>query len=252
MPFYYQSQGEGAPLVILHGLFGSMGNWRSIASKLSSDFKVITLDLPNHGYSPAQDFFNYQTLAQDIAYFLIENNFSPAILLGHSFGGKIAMQCALDFPNQVSGLIVVDIAPRAYNPSHNFIFDALISLDLSYYGSRSEIDKALSLKIPDMKVRQFLLMNLEKTKESYSWRINLVNLRNNYQAICAPITGNYPYKGKNLFIKGENSSYIAADDEQEIYCWFPYGSIYSIPNTDHWVHADSPKLFLEAILAFLK
>ncbi|CAH9017990.1 alpha/beta fold hydrolase [Candidatus Nitrosacidococcus sp. I8] len=252
MLFHYQSQGEGVPLVILHGLFGSMSNWRSIASKFSNDFKVITLDLPNHGYSPAQDFFNYRTLAQDIAYFLIENNFSPAILLGHSFGGKIAMQCALDFPDQVSSLIVVDIAPRAYNSSHNFIFDALASLDLSHYSSRSEIDKVLSLKIMDVKVRQFLLMNLEKTKESYFWRINLFNLRNNYQEICAPIIGNHPYKGKSLFIKGEDSSYIASGDEQEIYCWFPYGAIYSIPNAGHWVHVDSPKLFLETILAFLK
>jgi esterase len=251
MLLHHRIQGNGLPLIILHGLFGSMSNWRSLATKFSRQFQVITVDLPNHGHSPSRRIFDYASLARDLISFMDEQGISTTALLGHSMGGKIAMQCALDFPGRITHLLIVDIAPRAYPPGHLFIFNALNELNLSAYGSRLEIDKALSKGIPDSATRQFLLMNLDKNKEGYSWRINLSNLQHNYQAICAAIEGKESYPGPSLFIKGGRSDYIRRGDEIEIRKWFPKAEIVSIPHAGHWVHANAPEVFANIVLEFL-
>lgn len=251
MLFHYRVQGKGLPLIILHGLFGSMSNWRSLAIKFSHQFQVITVDLPNHGHSPPRKVFDYTSLAKDLVSFMDEQGISAVALLGHSLGGKVAMQCALDFPERITRLLVVDIAPHAYPPEHLFIFKALSELNLSAYESRLEIDKALSNRIPNSATRQFLLMNLDKNKEGYSWRINLNNLEHNYQAICAAIAGKKAYIGPSLFIKGGASSYIRKGDEIEIRRWFPKAEIVSIPHVGHWVHAEAPEVFANTVLEFL-
>lgn len=252
MPLHYRIYGNGLPpLIILHGLFGSMVNWRSLATRFSHQFQVITIDLPNHGHSPPRKIFDYPSLARDLVSFMDEQGIGVATLLGHSMGGKIAIQCALDFPERITHLLVVDIAPRAYPPEHLSIFKALSELKLSAYGSRGEIDKALSKGISDSATRQFLLMNLERYKEGYRWRINLSNLQHNYQAIYAAIGGKKAYLGPSLFIKGERSSYIRKDDEVEIRRWFPKADIVSIPHVGHWVHAEAPEVLANRVLDFL-
>lgn len=251
MLLHHRTQGNGPSLIILHGLFGSMDNWRSLAPKFARQFQVITVDLPNHGRSPHKKTFNYPSLARDLAGFVKQHGIGSAALLGHSMGGKVAMQYALDFSEQVAALVVVDIAPRAYPPEHLFIFEALNGLNLSAYGSRKEIDKALSHALPDPRVRQFLLMNLDKGKNGYRWRINLPDLQRNYRFIGGAIEGERPYLGPSLFIKGGGSNYIGKGDEIEIRKQFPEAKIISIPNAGHWVHADAPEVFTSTVLKFL-
>ncbi|BAW80531.1 alpha/beta hydrolase fold protein [Candidatus Nitrosoglobus terrae] len=251
MQLHHQVQGKGTPLIILHGLFGSISNWRSLATAFSRQFQVITIDLPNHGHSPPKAIFNYPSLAQDLIDFMDEQSIDTAALLGHSLGGKIAMQCALDFPNRITHLLVADIAPRAYAPEHLLIFNALSELNLTAYKNRLEIDEALSRQIPNLETRQFLLMNLEKNKGGYSWRINLNNLQQNYQAICAAVVGKNVYLGPSLFIKGEDSGYIRGGDKIGIRKWFPKAEMVSIPKSGHWLHAEAPEVFATIVLTFL-
>lgn len=251
MILHHQIQGNGLPLIILHGLFGSMNNWRGLASRLARQFQVITVDLPNHGRSPPKEVFTYPSLAQDLVHFMDQQGISEAALLGHSLGGKVAMQCALDFPQRVKHLLVADIAPRTYPPEHTSIFEALMALDVSAYENRREIDNALVSSLPNARLRQFLLMNLDKTMGGYRWRINLENLYRNYPAICAGIKGENSYSGPSLFIKGEQSNYIQKSDEQEIKQWFTEAEIISIPDVGHWLHADAPKVFINIVSRFL-
>ncbi|ADE14386.1 alpha/beta hydrolase fold protein [Nitrosococcus halophilus Nc 4] len=251
MLLHHRIQGNGLPLIILHGLFGSMDNWRSLASQFARQFQVITVDLPNHGRSPHKKVFNYPSLARDLASFMDQLGMGAATLLGHSLGGKIAMQYALDFPERVTQLVVVDIAPRAYPPEHRFIFEALGDLNPSAYDSRREIDKALSNALPDHRIRQFLLTNLDKGKNGYRWRINLDDLHRNYRSICAAIEGGGTYRGPTLFVKGERSDYIQKGEEIEIRKKFPKANIMAIPRAGHWVHADTPEVFVNAVLEFL-
>ena len=252
MLLHHRTQGKGFPLLILHGLFGSMDNWRSLAPKLARQFKVITVDLPNHGRSPAEKSFNYPSLARNLIAFMDQQAIPAATFLGHSLGGKVAMQCALDFPKRVQRLLVIDIALRAYAPEHLFIFRALRALNLAAYESRREIYRALQGALPNPAVRQFLLMNLEKAEQGYRWRIDLENLQQNYPAICAAVKGKGPYLGPALFLKGASSDYIKDEDEGEILAWFPEAELISIPRAGHWVQTDAPEAFLNAALEFLK
>ncbi len=215
-------------------------------------FQVTTVDLPNHGRSPHKENFNYPALASDLAHFMDQQGVGVAALLGHSLGGKVAMQCALDFPERIAQLVVVDIAPRFYPPAHLFIFEALRKLDLSVYDNRREVDRALASSLPNSALRQFLLMNLDKTGEGYRWRINLEGLSRNYHAICAAVShGGEPYSRPSLFIKGECSDYLQKSDEQEIKKQFPMAEVISIPDTGHWVQADAPAVFTNVVLEFL-
>jgi esterase len=252
MLLHHRIQGNGFPLLILHGLFGSLDNWRSLASKFARQFKVITVDLPSHGRSPAKESFNYPSLARDLVSFMDQQAIPAAALLGHSLGGKVAMQCALDFPERVQRLLVIDIAPRAYAPEHLFIFKALRALDLAAYGSRREIDEALEGALPNPAVRQFLLMNLDKAEQGHRWRINLENLQQNYSAICAAVEGEGQYLSPTLFVKGASSDYINSEDEREIQVWFPKAELIAIPGAGHWVQADAPNALLNIALEFLR
>ncbi|KFI22592.1 alpha/beta fold hydrolase [Nitrosococcus oceani] len=251
MQLYFRTQGKGPSLIILHGLFGSMDNWRSLVPKFAHQFQVTTVDLPNHGRSPHKKIFNYPALAKDLAHFMDQQGVGVAALLGHSLGGKVAMQCALDFPERIARLVVVDIAPRFYPPEHLFIFEALRELDLSVYGSRREVDRALASSLPNVALRQFLLMNLDKGKKGYRWRINLESLHQNYHAICAAVHGIELYSRPTLFVKGECSDYLQKSDEQEIKKLFPVAEVIAIPDTGHWVQADAPEAFTNVVLEFL-
>lgn len=251
MDLHYRMQGSGVPLIVLHGLFGSMDNWRSVASRLAHRFQVISVDLPNHGRSPHEAVLTYPALARDLIRFMDGHGISQAALLGHSLGGKVAMQCALDFPRRVNRLIVADMAPRTYPPEHIPIFKALMALDVSAYESRREMDDALAGSLPNASVRQFLLMNLEKAAAGYRWRINLDNLYRNYPAICAGITGESPYSGPSLFIKGGQSNYIREGDEPEIKRWFPKADIRTMADAGHWLHVEAPEIFIDIVTAFL-
>lgn len=251
MRLHYHSIGQGSPLVILHGLFGSADNWRGIAKALSSERWVISVDLRNHGRSFHHPQQTFDLMAEDLLNLLDDLGLSAIDLLGHSLGGKTAMQFAQSFSDRLSRLIVVDIAPRQYVDEHSVIFKALLALDLSKFSSRTEISEALSDTLPDPLVRQFLLLNLQKTEKDFSWRINLQALFCNYPGLLQSVEPIEAVEVPSLFISGEKSNYVTDNDWQQIKSFYPNAEHVVIDNAGHWVHAEKPDIFIQQVNRFL-
>lgn len=251
MILHFQSTGQGDPLVIMHGLFGSADNWRSISSVLSRERQVISVDLRNHGrsfYHPQQTF---ELMAEDLLHLLDDIGVSTIDLLGHSLGGKTAIQFAQSFANRLRRLIVVDIAPRQYADEHSAIFKALLALDLASFSTRTAINKALSATLPDPLVRQFLLLNLQKDSSGFSWRINLQALFYNYPSLLQSVEPTHSVEVPVLFINGAQSDYVTDNDKQHIKRLFPQAEHVIIDRAGHWVHADQPDIFVQQVSRFL-
>jgi pimeloyl-ACP methyl ester carboxylesterase len=250
MHLYYQSQGQGQPLIIIHGLFGSSDNWRSMAKFFSKWFTVINVDLRNHGRSFHAESQRFDDMANDIYQLCQQLGLSKVHLLGHSLGGKTAMKFTELCPDLVDKLIVVDVAPRQYQGEHTPMMDAMLALDFSNLSSRSDVDKALAEKIPDKAVRQFLMMNLMSENETFKWRINLPALKANYIQYMKPVCEEVTLEHRSLFIYGEQSDYVSALDRQDIKTRFPNSRFQALP-TGHWVHAERPQQFKRCVEAFL-
>lgn len=248
MQLHTQILGQGQPLVLLHGLFGSADNWGSIAKHFSQHYQVISVDLRNHGRSPHSDTQTYPDMADDLLAVLDTLGLSQVHLLGHSLGGKVAMQFATQYPDRVSKLIVVDMAMRAYPDRYTQLMDHMLAVDLSQMASRNEVDNALKDAIPNLRVRQFLLTNLVKNEAQLQWRINLPALKANYATLIAAIAVHF--EQPSLFIRGERSDYVQASDIAELQQHFPQAEFVSLP-TDHWVHAEQPALFIQAVENFI-
>ncbi|MGE0682720.1 MAG: alpha/beta fold hydrolase [Candidatus Binatia bacterium] len=253
MQLHFEQSGQGHPLLILHGLFGSLENWRTLSKIFSRSFHVFALDQRNHGRSPHSVEFTYQAMADDLHEFMEEQELSSAYMLGHSMGGKTAMLFALTFPDLVDKLVVVDIAPKAYPRDHDDIFDALFSLDLTTIKTRQEADTALAKKIPDLALRQFLLKNLERTEaDAFQWRIALNEIHQGYSEMIKAFAWNsQSFSQPTLFIRGAHSGYIKDSDKPAIKALFPHARTATIANAGHWVHAEAPQEFTRAVLDFL-
>ena len=250
--FYNQYGQEGPPLIILHGLLGSSDNWHTLSRTSFSDIsRVYALDLRNHGRSPHSEDIDYETMAADVRTFINRHNLGTVNLLGHSMGGKVAMQTALSYADVVDGLIVADMTPRAYPPSHRDLLDALHRLDPSRYDSRSEIDATLAEDVSSWPVRQFLLKNLKYNGEEYTWKPNLEAIRTNYDAILEALPEQPTFHGPTLFVRGGNSDYVLDEDLPEIRTRFPSSELVTIDHAGHWVHADTPDAFAEVVTDFL-
>ncbi|MCX4190210.1 alpha/beta fold hydrolase [Methylophaga sp. OBS3] len=253
MSLHYQIIGDSdTSLLLIHGLFGSGDNWRGIAKQLSPSYQVISVDLRNHGRSFQHAQQSYDLMAVDIAEVLDKLNIDKTHLLGHSIGGKVAMQFAAQYAERLDKLVVVDIAPRQYADGHSQIFKTLMSVDLSQYQQRSDIDNYLKTFIPDSGVRSFLLMNVVSVSGELSWRINLEYLFCNYPALLQPVSLDTKVDNPTLFIRGADSDYINADDRQQIRNQFTNVQIVAISKAGHWVHADQPAYFTEMVTRFLK
>lgn len=247
----YKSFGNGEPLIILHGLLGSLDNWQTMAKKLAEDYTVFIVDQRNHGKSPHTEAFNYNLLSEDLLNFMYENHIFNAHLLGHSMGGKVVMQFATEHSHMVNKLIVADIAPVKYPAGHDAIFDALCGVDLSKASSRQEVDDELKKNIDDFAVRQFLMKGLtRKEDKSFTWKYNLVSLENNYENILNTFEDGV-FEGETLFIKGANSKYIQEQNFEKMKTHFPKYKLKTLENAGHWLHAEQPEAFLEAVLDFL-
>ncbi len=252
MGLNFKQYGQGEPLIILHGLLGSLDNWQTLAREFAKEYSVFTIDLRNHGRSFHNDIMDYPSLANDIAEFMNEHWIYNANVLGHSMGGKTAMQLALDFPELVQKLIVVDIAPKVYVGGHQPLFDAMLNLDVNHLQSRSEADLQLKSSIPNDNIRLFLLKNLSRNKSGgYRWKSNLNAIVNNYSKILENIDGDIPSDIPTLFIKGGNSDYID-DDEEIIKAYFSNAKIKIIEGAGHWVHAEAPAELLGLVKNFLR
>jgi esterase len=252
MRLHYRQLGQGEPLVLLHGLFGSADNWFSVAPKLAEKFHVIAADLRNHGQSPHDAKMNYPLMAADVDELFAACCITSASVVGHSMGGKVAIELALDFPQRVKELVVADIAPRAYSRSHDNILDALLALNLASFKSRQDIEHALAAAIPSLSLRRFLLKSVGRDDDGrFFWKMNLHGIAANYGSLCEPVGGGTSFARPALFVRGGKSDYITLADEAEIRQQFPVATIQSIPAAGHWVHADAPQEFTRLLLDFL-
>lgn len=252
MDLFYRENGKGIPVIILHGLFGSSDNWLTLMKKFANNFHVFAIDQRNHGQSFHSDRFDYQVMSDDLLTFYKQAGLKNAVIIGHSMGGKTAMRFALDHPDQVTKLIVVDIAPRSYPVHHDHIAEALCSLELDSYSRRDEADRALAEKIKNPAIRQFLLKNVERNGQGrLIWKINLPVIKKNLENMGAEIGNDRPYKGPSLFIAGEKSDYIQPSDESRIKSLFLNTRIVYFKNTGHWVHAEAPDRFYETVSFFI-
>jgi esterase len=265
MELFYRRFGKGKPLVILHGLYGSSDNWHTIGRQLSAIREVFLVDWRNHGRSPHDPDHTYSALRDDLHEFLVQHSIYKPVLMGHSMGGRAAMFFAAMHPRLVEKLIVVDISPCSYKADnhpnetlqHATILQALQSVDLANLSSRSEADAQLAKTIRYPAVRQFLLKNLKKdSNNGFYWILNLPALEKNLEEIYLGIDTLSLPEGflldfPALFIRGQLSGYIGQNDLDCIKRYFRNSSVITIPGASHWVHAEQPGLFMEAIRNFL-
>ncbi len=239
------------PLIILHGLFGSGDNWRTVGKMLADAFYVVAFDLRNHGRSGHATEMRYEHLAGDVAQSMDDLDIDNASVIGHSMGGKTAMHLALLRPDLVDRLIVVDIAPRAHPPEHLQILKALCSLDVTAVGSRNEALRELKPDIPDERVRRFLIKNLVPANDhGYKWIFNLPAIRQNYPAIIGGIDSFDLFEKPALFIRGKESTYFSEADFETARAYFYDADMVTLRG-GHWVHADDTDNFVREVKRFL-
>jgi esterase len=256
MQLNFKKSGSGEPLVILHGLFGSLDNWQSLGRQFSEDFTVYLVDQRNHGQSPHSEEWSYELMVEDLENFFKEHHIENPILLGHSMGGKTAMFYAVKHPGKLKKLIVADIAPRAYKPHHQQVLDALFAVDVKNISSRKEAEDRISALISDFGTKQFLLKNLyweDIENKKLAWRFNLDVISKNIADIGKAVPDNSVVENLPiLFLRGSNSNYISDNDQEMINKIFPEAEIKTIEGAGHWLHAEKPTEFYQAVLGFCK
>ena len=250
---FSRTYGEGIPLIIIHGLFGMSDNWNTLGKKFAENFNVHIVDLRNHGSSFHSDDFSYDLMAEDIEKYIEYFGLNKPILLGHSLGGKVAMNLCFRNSSKYSKLVVTDIAPRVYSVDyHKNILQILSSISLKEFSSRSQIDLALSSEIKEFSVRQFLMKNLYRDQnKEFSWRFNIKTLNEKISNISGAEFMQQNIEIPALFLKGELSNYINQEDELLISKYFVNSKIKSILNSGHWVHAEQPEQFYKSVFGFI-
>ena len=249
--------GQGPELFILHGLFGSSSNWRTIASALSSHFTVYALDARNHGNSPWSESMSYAQMADDVAYFFDYHCINKANVLGHSMGGKTAMMLALNHPEKVDRLVIADMSVRSYNDNgyHDKNINAMQSLDLNNLtGGRKQAEALLSEMLNEPRpVIQFMLQNLIIKEGLAKWRINLPVIKQSLKFILQGIEadGRAKFDKPSLFLHGNNSNYVQTHDHELILALFTEATISGMDNAGHWLHAEQPLEFTAKVKEFL-
>ncbi|KKL00176.1 alpha/beta fold hydrolase [Rheinheimera mesophila] len=251
MILHTEITGQGQAIVLIHGLFGSYENLGVIARALAGQWQVINLDMRNHGRSGWHDSMSYALMAEDVKETLDHLGLEQVMLLGHSMGGKIAMEFALRYPDRVNKLILADISPVQNKPRHLEILSALDGIELDNLQSRQQADQQLALSVTETGVRQFLLKSLYKEGERFRWRFNVKALIANYPQLLAAPSSKGPYPGPTLFIKGAESDYLLPEHQHQIQQLFPHSKAKVIMGTGHWLHAEKPVAFAKIVTDFL-
>ena len=251
MKLFQRELGQGQPVILLHGIFGSSDNWLTQARLMSTHHHTHALDLRNHGQSPHDGVFDYPSMVADVREFIETNRLQDSVLMGHSMGGKVAMNFAVAHPDKLQKLVVVDIAPKAYNMEHYIILDGLTAIPIDEITSRSEADEVLARFVEEADVRQFLLKNLQrKPAGGFKWKLNLPVIAANIQNIGLDLQFKGKFAKPALFVRGSRSNYVEDNDLDRIREVFPAAKIETM-DTGHWVPAEKPKEFVELVMKWL-
>jgi len=250
---YSRIEGEGKPLLILHGFLGMSDNWKTFAGQIAAEgFQLHILDLRNHGRSFHSDIFTYEAMVQDVFEYCEEHGLDKVSILGHSMGGKVAMFFATTYPEKVEKLIVADIGPKYYRPHHQDILAGLNAVDLSQKPDRSQVEEILKEYVSDFGTRQFLMKSLYWTEPGQlAFRFNLPVFNEQIDNIGKALPDNALFEKPTLFLRGGNSNYIKDEDFETIRRHFPNSEIKTIPNAGHWLHAENPKDFYSESIQYL-
>jgi esterase len=253
MKLNYIEQGSGAAVILMHGMFGSLSNLGNLAKLLAQSYRVISVDLRNHGDSPHEDDMDLALMAADIVDLISDLDLSSTILIGHSLGGKIAMQVALNNPQLVKQLVVADISPVDYPQTNNApVLDALSALSGLQLVSRHAADEIMSQHIADQMTRAFLLKNLTRNAEGqFVLKLNISSIVKNYATTLVAAPAGMPFEGPALFLKGETSAYIQEKHRPVIDELFPNAQLQVIAGAGHWLHAEKPDAFNNLVNSFL-
>jgi esterase len=255
MKLFFRRMGQGNPVIILHGLLGLSDNWITFARQLATDYNVIVPDLRNHGQSPHDSRFDFPVLVEDVRELMRDLQLEKVSIIGHSLGGKTAMQFARKYPEMLDKLVVVDIAMRRYvdRHEHRVLMEAMMDADLARAGSRSDVDRMLEPKVRSLKLRQFVLKNLYwKDKETLAWRVNLPVLIRSFPEMSEAVSGDAEFGGPVLLVRGGLSDYVTDEDVVLMEKKFPRTSVVTLANASHWVHADVPGEFYNVVHEFLE
>jgi esterase len=253
MELYSKIEGEGKPLLILHGFLGMSDNWKTLGVHFSQQgFQVHMLDLRNHGRSPHSNEFTYAAMVSDLNEYCETHQLNEISVLGHSMGGKVAMFFAAQYPQKVKKLIVADIGVKYYQPHHADILAALNAVDFSSKPTRVDVETIMSEFITDFGTRQFLMKSLYwKEPEQLGFRFNLPVFNEQIDSVGEALPEGALFENPVLFIKGGNSKYILEEDISDIVVHFPNANFETIPNVGHWLHTENPKMFYELVMEFL-
>jgi pimeloyl-ACP methyl ester carboxylesterase len=244
--------GKGEPLLILHGYFGMSDNWKSLGNKFAEHFEVHLIDQRNHGRSFHTDEFDYELLVEDVHQYILQKELTNVYVLGHSMGGKVAMQFAVTYPELVNKLIVADISPKYYKPHHEYILAALNSVNFTLHDTRKKVEDVLRMYIKEAGIIQFLLKNVYwKSKGELAFRINLQSLTENNAEVGEALPSFTHFEGQTLFLSGENSDYITKEDIPLIAAHFANYQIVTVKKAGHWLHAENPTQFYNEVVSFL-
>jgi len=253
MNLFYRHFGEGPPLIILHGLYGMSDNWVTLARRMAEKFEVFIPDMRNHGQSPHSPTHNYPAMADDVLDFISEHKIKKPIILGHSMGGKVAMLVATENQEMTERLIVIDIAPKAYDLKniHLDILKAMQSVDFTKVTNRNEVEEIINEQITDPRIRLFIQKNLfRRERNAFGWRVNLQAIHDNLDLVADGPALEGVYEKPALFVRGGQSDYILDADFPLIRKFFPVSLIRTIENAGHWVHADAPKQLCSILREF--
>ena len=252
MKLFHRELGQGQPIVMLHGIFGSSDNWLTHSRMLSEHYHTYALDLRNHGQSFHDDAFDYPSMVDDVVEFMETHQITDPILMGHSMGGKVAMNLAVAHPEKVQKLIVVDIAPRSYNMQNYVVLEGLNSISIEEVESRQQADDMLARHVDEAATRQFLLKNLQRKPEGgFKWKLNLSAISANILNIGLPLQVEGKFEKPTLFVRGAQSGYVRDKDIELIKSIFPVGKVETL-DSGHWVPAEKPKEFVEVVKRWLE
>jgi esterase len=254
IPLYFERYGDvGETVLILHGLLGSSVNWRTIARRLGEHRRVYVVDQRNHGRSPHTSSHTYLDLASDAEDFARDHGLGRCAVIGHSMGGKAAMKLALEYPDRVARLVVVDIAPtRSAMSGIEFVVEALLTVNPRSLASRAAVNSELESLVPDSRLRRFLMTNLARNDDgSYRWRANLDVIAKHLDVMSDSISSSRTYSRPTVFLLGEESEHFRESDEAYARRLFPQAEFTRIPRAGHWVHVDAPNEFLARVTSFL-